>query len=249
LKHPEIKSLYKYRAFNEFSLQMLITETAWFAKPSSFNDPFDCGILIDEERMEESIQTAITEAYARNGVREEEIPRHELEIKQEDKEAFYSYRNSVNITIQNTGIFSLSEVNNDVLMWAHYADSHKGFCIEYSRSPDNILGKTAEPVLYQEELPSLSASAVTSRNGSGINSLWLTKSSHWRYEREWRILSHKGGNSHEFPCRIASIILGLNMNRENRYTIRRIMKNRGVIFKEALREKSKFGLIISEAQT
>ena len=227
---------------------MLITETAWFAKPSSFNDPFDCGILIDERKMEESIQIAIKEAYARNGVIIEEIPQHALEIKHEDKEAFQGYRRSVDALMQNTGVFSLSEVNDDILMWAHYADSHKGFCIEYSRTPENILGTEAEPVNYQEELPSLSAFSVVSYNGGSIASLWLTKSSHWRYEKEWRLLHPEGGKSFNFPCKIAYIIFGLNMSEEKRYTIRQIMKNRGIIFKEALREKNKFGLIIAETQ-
>lgn len=227
---------------------MLITETAWFAKPSSFNDPFDCGILIDENRMEESIQSAIKEGYAKNGVCAEAIPRHALEINKEDKEAFYNYRESVHSLIQSKGVFSLSEANDDILMWSHYAENHKGFCIQYSRSPENILGTEAEPVIYQEELPSLSASAITTRNGGSIDSLWLTKSSHWRYEREWRVLSHKGGTSLNFPCKIDSIIFGLNMNKENRYTIRRIMENRGITFKEALKKKNKFGLIISEVQ-
>jgi len=29
------------------------------------------------------------------------------------------------------GIFSLSKKYDDELLWAHYANSHKGFCIEY----------------------------------------------------------------------------------------------------------------------
>ncbi|MGV8921279.1 MAG: DUF2971 domain-containing protein [Pseudomonas sp.] len=171
MKRPEITSLYKYRAFNEFSLQMLINETAWFARPSSFNDPFDCGILIDEQKIEESIRSAIKEAYARNGVDIAAIPQRDLETKKEDKEAFYEYRNSVYNLIQETGVFSLSEINDDILMWAHYAESHKGFCIEYSRTVENVLGTQAEPVIYQKDLPSLAANDVTSRHGGTIDKL------------------------------------------------------------------------------
>lgn len=29
------------------------------------------------------------------------------------------------------GIYSLSKTHNDELLWAHYANSHYGFCIEY----------------------------------------------------------------------------------------------------------------------
>jgi hypothetical protein len=61
MKNPEVTSLYKYRGFNTFSLQCLINEVAWFSKPSSFNDPFDCGIYLDDNKLDESIQKAVHE--------------------------------------------------------------------------------------------------------------------------------------------------------------------------------------------
>jgi hypothetical protein len=38
------------------------------------------------------------------------------------------------------GIFSLSESNRISLMWSHYANSHRGFCIGYGIKRDNHLG-------------------------------------------------------------------------------------------------------------
>lgn len=37
------------------------------------------------------------------------------------------------------GIFSLSKRYDDELLWAHYSNSHKGFCIEYDL--DQLLAK------------------------------------------------------------------------------------------------------------
>ena len=156
MKYSDVTSLYKYRAFNKNSIQLLINEAVWFSKPSSFNDPFDCGINIDLQKLDKSVQDAVKEVYKQNGKSAEHIPVKELETKDEDKKAFLRFRSAAYDLIQNVGIFSLSGINNDLLMWAHYADSHRGFCIEFERSPYNILGRDAEPVMCQDELPLLS---------------------------------------------------------------------------------------------
>ena len=247
MKYADINNLYKYRGFNEHSLQSLITETAWFSKPSSFNDPFDCGIHIDEGKMEESVRKAVQEAYLKAGRYKEDIPKSEFKVRNEDKRAFSEFRQSVHDLVQSVGIFSLSAVNDDILMWAHYADSHRGFCIEYSRAPNNILGKQAEPVMYQEDLPSLSAQDITAVE-QGFDKLWLTKSVHWKYEKEWRVINDGGGKAFQFPCEIKSVIFGLKMNESNRYTIRRILESRGVAFKETIRHADRFALQIADVK-
>jgi Protein of unknown function (DUF2971) len=174
----------------------------------------------------------------------DEIPDEHLQTRPEDKEAFLWMQSNIYNLIQNIGVFSLSGTNDDILMWAHYADSHRGFCIEYSRTPDNILGKQAYPVIYQENLPSLSVQDVA-REPDGLHKLLLTKSAHWIYENEWRVLG-KPDKALQFPCEIKSIIFGLNMSEENRYTIQKIFENRAVIFKETTKDKNRFSICISE---
>jgi len=243
MKYTEITSLYKYRAFNELSLQLLINEIAWFSKPELFNDPFDCGIYVDEEKIEESIRAAVEITYNKLGKDKSQIPKMDLKVKENDKRAFNRFRESVYSLIQNSGVLSLSAVNDDILMWGHYADSHKGFCIEYLRNEENILGKQADPVIYQNELPSLSVQDVTS-HGDGIESLFFTKSSHWGYEKEWRVISPEGNKALQFPCQIKSIIFGMKMNEQNRYTIKQILKDRRVQFKETVQDGKSFALRI-----
>lgn len=242
--HPEITSLYKYRAFNEHSLQSLINEVAWFSKPSSFNDPFDCCINIDTNRIEESIRGAVKELYSKTGKDITDIPENEFKVTENDKKAFDSLKSSLHKLTQNIGILSLSSVNDDILMWGHYADSHNGFCIEYSRTPDNIMGKQSEPVNYEGNFPSLSAQEATSQS-EAFKKLLLTKSTHWSYEKEWRIIEAAGDKAFQFPCDIKSIIFGLKMNEQNRFTIRRILEGRNIAFKEATKDSLKFSLCIN----
>lgn len=88
------------------------------------------------------------------------------------------------------GILCLSECYDNLLMWAHYADSHKGFVIEFDeqntffdqRVSQNDELRYLRKVQYSETRPS--------RPFADIDSLdaFLTKSSHWAYEQEWRML-------------------------------------------------------------
>jgi hypothetical protein len=41
-----------------------------------------------------------------------------------------SFENAVR-TMKRMGVLSLSEINDNILMWSHYSESHTGFCIEF----------------------------------------------------------------------------------------------------------------------
>lgn len=96
-------------------------------------------------------------------------------------------------TRSNLRVVSLTALNAHPLMWAHYADSHKGICIGFSTAHTPKL-VTARPISYQSDLPTWNI--VT---GKLISVAYMTKSADWEYEQEWRIF-------HEEP----HIQLGLN---------------------------------------
>ena len=74
-------------------------------------------------------------------------------------------------------------------MWSHYADSHKGVCLEFSGGPDSPFSK-ASPVTYQLQYPAGSIVATPRERLAELTS--LTKALPWAYEEEWRML-------HELP--------------------------------------------------
>lgn len=63
--------------------------------------------------------------------------------------------------LQKFGVISFSEVNDNILMWSHYADQHHGFCLELKRSKNNSLGshRTLEEI-YSEKTPLLSLKII-----------------------------------------------------------------------------------------
>lgn len=88
------------------------------------------------------------------------------------------------------GILCLTESPANLLMWAHYADSHQGFVIEFdSDAPffDQRLGPSDEfrhlrKVVYDDQRPSMVLSEVADF------SPFLTKGLDWSYEAEWRMM-------------------------------------------------------------
>lgn len=118
-------------------------------------------------------------------------------------------------------VLSLSANPTSNLMWSHYADSHKGLCIEYDfgvLDQANIRKRLCLPVLYRSR--QTNATRFMSVGRADFNNLFgiyvaLTKKSDWAYEEEWRIV-HPLGSEHANglkwmpePC---SIIVGAETN-------------------------------------
>lgn len=145
--------------------------------------------------------------------------------------------------IQRTSmlISCLSQVKDSLLMWSHYADSHKGFCIEYDFSrlcSDNELMRGLMPVnyLYSDKLFDATEYLLPSYDGKEINSLYtiyaaISKFSEWNYEKEWRIVLPAGidceSRSYEVPTPKA-VYLGAKIDKNNEESIRQITKSKGI---------------------
>lgn len=96
-------------------------------------------------------------------------------------------------------ILSLSEVNDNMAMWWHYADKHKGVvleleCIDEIDSPWLV----AKPVVYQETLPMFPTKEDLVRSITGLRPIdykqlfsefMYIKKNDWAYEKEWRVVS------------------------------------------------------------
>ena len=246
MKQPSITRLYKYRACDTYSLNALKNRTGWFAKPTSFNDPFDCAISVSEERCEESVQVAIDLALKHAGKTRDDLLPEQLKVKPEDREIYLKCRQLVSDSLQDIGVFCLSEVCDDILMWSHYADKHGGFCVEYERAPENNLGYMAEPVQYQPQYPKLAFHDIAGPTpGASIDVLWLTKSDHWSYEREWRILQKPGDKEYQLDSEVTSVIFGMRMLESEKSMIRHLLRDYPRIkFKQAYKSETHFRLDI-----
>lgn len=123
--------------------------------------------------------------------------------------------------LRDTGVYCLSEKNNDILMWSHYSDGHKGLCIEFDASQEDTIFWEATKVVYQEEYPVVNIMDIG--RPEEFRKALLTKSKHWEYEQEWRILRFKregGLGSYSFPPNLLiGIILGALIEQQDKNKI------------------------------
>lgn len=133
-------------------------------------------------------------------------------------------------------VFCVSEINDDLLMWAHYSDCHTGAVLKLKcLKGKNRALSAAVPVQYQEDLPKLATKKEFIKDLTGQielnadNSFKVfatTKSVHWDHEKEWRCIvldSSSNGQLYEYgrilPQEIESIYLGCKMKIEKQEEI------------------------------
>ena len=143
------------------------------------------------------------------------------------------------------GIFCLTEENNNILMWSHYAAQHQGFCIEFERSKENDLNDdSCIPVIYpdSDDVPKTNTNDLETKKA--FAEIATTKSKLWKYEAEWRMISKKkGGKHYPLPGKLTAIIYGLRMNSTQRNTIKNILGNT-INYYEAVKSEDKFSLTV-----
>ncbi|MGO4708165.1 DUF2971 domain-containing protein, partial [Chryseobacterium sp. 2TAF14] len=109
--------LYRYQGINnlERDLEFIGNSKIWTSEFESLNDPSEGLFDLKDLKFGLGILTSLL---------------------RKNKSAVDIYCNTINkISLQaknqSRGVYCLSKVYNSELMWAHYAQGHKGYCIEY----------------------------------------------------------------------------------------------------------------------
>lgn len=127
-----------------------------------------------------------------------DLEKHDPELA-EMRKAMEPELRSIQAQFRNTGIFCATRNNDNLLMWAHYADQHRGAVIGFR--PDVVRDSffvALEPVRYSDVRPTfyqpiddmitkqeaLSPEAISELR----RMLVYSKSTHWAYEEELRVV-------------------------------------------------------------
>lgn len=187
------KVLYKYRSLNKYTIINLAKEEMRVNSPKCFNDPYDCRVFINNYELfnmwvranKENDEGALF--YSENPIANSERNNIALEEK-----VGWLRKRIYNHLDKSVFIACLSEINDSMLMWSHYADYHKGICIEYSLEELNdIAGIELVKVNYTHDISKLKYD-YTQENAMKkfMDECIKTKDSCWDYEKEWRIIVH-----------------------------------------------------------
>ena len=203
--------LYKYLSPDRISI--LRDGLIRFSQPQAFNDPFELkphiAEIADRERLKENLeanlQQLLKEEYAKQPAHVRAVVPFEFFLKfamskQEEmlngmeEMARYATPQLQKVMHEgfekHVGVLSLTEKPSNLLMWAHYSDSHLGYVIEFDSSHPFFDQRKSEEdelrhlrkVTYTANRPSLSLHQIEDFNE------FLVKSTEWSYEQEWRML-------------------------------------------------------------
>lgn len=213
------KKLYKYEALSVRSLLNLKSQTIYFSPPSGFNDPYDCAIKAELRDPSDDEILRLKDTYLAKGWPERVVAKLESLPLNELKETLMRSARQANEDvidkfITSKGVSCFSEVNDELLMWAHYSDKYTGFCLEFRT--DNELFEKAKKVNYVDKFPTLSIEHVyVDGERTEILKLFCTKSKSWQYEKEWRVIHSDAGTAYTYPAEaLTGVYFGPNMQNE-----------------------------------
>lgn len=209
----------------------------FFASRRSFNDPFDCVVPNFLQRfVEEKVKRKCP--YAAQTGKDEKIS------ALMSVESLEDMRRNLQQHVDRVGIVCFSTVRDDILMWAHYADKHRGLCLEFDGSANCQFFGDARPVEYEDYTPIPLGKDIKSQ----LERIILTKSKHWSYEREYRIVqAGKACSSLDYPVELLTgVIFGCNMPDTVRKSVKKWTEEGHccVAFFEARPKAAEFGLEI-----
>jgi hypothetical protein len=181
--------LYKYLSLNpenEIHIEAIfIKNQLYFKSPEQFNDPFDCTVTINCDGSPDEYRNKLDIIY-----RHLEPELNESQRKRKI-ETFISQNEYVEYSemvfqqrAENVGILCLTEEKDNIPMWSYYANSHSGFCLEFTT--DFHFFKKIKAVRYRDDYPIVYF--VRSSDEEMDDALFLTKSSAWQHEKEWRLV-------------------------------------------------------------
>lgn len=180
----QVPKLYKYFGVDRL-VSMLKEPSIRFTQPEYLNDPYECHLTLDRHALaadfrefRKRLSPDISNAELDSAV---EAAESQIVI-----DALLEYRRQRD----NLGILSLSEDPLQLLMWSHYGSEHAGVCVEFDVTKlmpnlGNVQPKQLSilrPVRYTQQKV-----AGLPRPDTIIDVL-TTKSNHWSYEREWRMV-------------------------------------------------------------
>ena len=194
--------LYRYRSLagqqKKWVKDSIVNSLHYFSSPNAFNDPFDCRPVFRLDGHKEEV----IKYY--EGVISRQAPHWSRQQRRKEARAHVNNpatdpRNPRNLrgmhhmydemVTSKIGVLCLSETCRDILMWSHYADAHKGICLKYY-AIKNVF-ETAQVVHYEELRPVINARVQTP--DEMLDRAIFTKSEHWAYEKEWRLIQYKTG--------------------------------------------------------
>lgn len=196
-----IERLYHWQRFDEERLRTFLRDRKIYCSdPSTFNDPWDCKphfnteLLTKPVERERHIEWSIDICRRQTAMSDEDVARLEKQLRA-DNELLAEKIDELSLEMwpaiaSRYRVYCLGPYVDDLLMWSHYAESHKGICLEFD-TRNNVMCCPLR-VEYYGKFPIVKA--YSSNLDDNMRPL-LAKADVWQYECEYRLIAQDRGNA------------------------------------------------------
>lgn len=195
--------LFKYRSLSsakdnpkkmsqkECALDILKNNQLYLSPPTSLNDPFDCRppITATDDEIVSSFRNSLL--FGRNipsTIYFEQLPILVPEVRKEMEETPEKIFKKLDFYFRVLSLTQVAPINTEnsdhILLWSHYADSHKGICLEFNGSLESLT-KGRHQVTYDDKTKVRWFSSEREEIGKALK----VKANAWAYEKEHRVIA------------------------------------------------------------
>ncbi|WP_409590369.1 DUF2971 domain-containing protein [Vibrio jasicida] len=221
---------------------------------SDFNDPFEGSYILDEQLSREVEQSLVDRVVPKPDSQVDVVLRQRMfeeagvEDGGADKKAFFrkmlkrDFEKALVGTVHKSKAICMSMEDTEAgkdplyenLMWSHYADGLRGFCMVFDSEKlqthfyEQELTVRPIEVEYQDTPITLSLNEFARSRHilndnpmkdviSDVTKSVGTKSKAWSYEKEFRMISLENSNAHSYlPDSLIEIVLGEKMPQDQK---------------------------------
>ena len=218
LTNKRPRYLYKYRSIKS-AIEFLKNSSIFFSNYQEFNDPFEsaCKKKYDFTPQEyfETFQQWGVDFYSA-AIEAEKVRLGYVDGKEK-------LRKATEEMLSGFAYFCMTKDPDNILMWSHYADCHKGVCLKFDLLQDLDIFSLTVPVDYNSEYPEFD----TLNGNPGVNII-TRKSPDWAYEHEHRTVKVNAHGLHKIKKDVlVEVIFGCRTSEEDKTQIRDLVKSNG----------------------
>jgi hypothetical protein len=204
IQNKDKSLLFKFMPVNLNLIRLLVNSEVWFSSLAKLNDPFE--LEFDLEKMERlpNEQFLIDWYQNKSSFRYDEnrINRLLERLKKDPSQFYKDLKMDVRVKYHSKlKIACFSLIYNEILLWSHYADDHRGVSLVFSK---DILVDSVKQENSHFEMDYIDAKRVRYGQSKKLNvtfneeeyrlpirnlqSSIFRKLTCWKYEKEFRIL-------------------------------------------------------------
>ncbi|MEA4850375.1 MAG: DUF2971 domain-containing protein [Paludibacter sp.] len=223
--------VYSFRVCNNYTYADLANDTITLVRPKCMNDPFDSLVMmwLDENNLRHVNIDNKSEKYSKH-------------LRNLAKS--YQYYRIRSFCANTDTMKSDNTIPQNILMWSHYANGHKGICVKYRLKNDFVGSKRKaelnkpyvclKKIVYGEEpneIVDLNVPKMSIATG------FLRKDYNWSYENEVRLISYNADCEEDFialpmkeNAEIEAIYFGYKCTETEKEIVKKLTQNSKIMY-------------------